>query len=103
MWRSGDGFVVNPRILVIESAYGVATEDVMDFWRPVYSDHAFVEGKYSSRCILALLEKNISANIVLFPGVIMPRMTVSVITRRFPRLVEKAIGIWQKCLAHLSP
>jgi len=36
----------NPRILAIEPEYGVATEHVMDFWRPPYSDVAFVEGKY---------------------------------------------------------
>lgn len=47
----------NPRILAIESEYGVMTEDVMDFWRPPYSDQAFVEGKYSSRLYLSLLEK----------------------------------------------
>ncbi|MDX1901274.1 MAG: hydroxymethylglutaryl-CoA synthase [Gammaproteobacteria bacterium] len=47
----------HPRILAIESEYGVVTEDVMDFWRPNYSDQAFVEGKYSSRLYLSMLEK----------------------------------------------
>lgn len=47
----------NPRILAIESEYGVVTENVMDFWRPNYSDAAFVEGKYSSKLYLNMLEK----------------------------------------------
>lgn len=46
-----------PRILALEPEYGVVTEDVMDFWRPGYSDSAFVEGKYSSRLYLSMLEK----------------------------------------------
>lgn len=48
----------NPRILAIEAEYGVATEDVMDFWRPNYSHEAFVDGKYSSKLYLQMLEKS---------------------------------------------
>ncbi|EKD54340.1 MAG: hypothetical protein ACD_60C00091G0005 [uncultured bacterium] len=47
----------NPRILAFEPEYGVVTENVMDFWRPNYSDAAFVEGKYSSKLYLTMLEK----------------------------------------------
>jgi hydroxymethylglutaryl-CoA synthase len=47
----------NPRILAFDSEYGVVTESVMDFWRPNYSDQAFVEGKYSSKLYLNMLEK----------------------------------------------
>jgi hydroxymethylglutaryl-CoA synthase len=47
----------NPRIIAIEPEYGVITENVMDFWRPNYSDSAFVEGKYSSKLYLNMLEK----------------------------------------------
>lgn len=47
----------NPRVLAFESEYGVVTENVMDFWRPNYSDNAFVEGKYSSKLYLNMLEK----------------------------------------------
>lgn len=47
----------HPRIVAFEPEYGVITENVMDFWRPNYSDAAFVEGKYSSRLYLHLLEK----------------------------------------------
>lgn len=47
----------NPRILAFEPEYGVMTENVMDFWRPNYSDAAFVEGKYSSMLYLSMLEK----------------------------------------------
>jgi hydroxymethylglutaryl-CoA synthase len=48
----------NPRILAFDSEYGVVTENVMDFWRPNYSDSAFVEGKYSSKLYLNMLEKS---------------------------------------------
>jgi hydroxymethylglutaryl-CoA synthase len=49
---------VNPRIISFDSEYGVVTENVMDFWRPNYSDAAFVEGKYSSKLYLNMLEKS---------------------------------------------
>lgn len=48
----------NPRILALEPEYGVVTENVMDFWRPNYSDVAFVDGKYSSKLYLNMLEKS---------------------------------------------
>lgn len=48
----------NPRILAFEAEYGVITENVMDFWRPNYSDIAFVDGKYSSKLYLNMLEKS---------------------------------------------
>jgi hydroxymethylglutaryl-CoA synthase len=48
----------NPRILALESEYGVVTENVMDFWRPNYSDAAFVDGKYSSKLYLNMLAKS---------------------------------------------
>jgi hydroxymethylglutaryl-CoA synthase len=47
----------DPRILVLDSEYGIVTESVMDFWRPNYSDNAFVEGKYSSKLYMNKLEK----------------------------------------------
>ncbi|MBU1558674.1 MAG: hydroxymethylglutaryl-CoA synthase [Pseudomonadota bacterium] len=46
-----------PRVLEIEPAYGVYTEDVMDFWRPNYKEVPFVEGKHSSLVYLRVLEK----------------------------------------------
>jgi hydroxymethylglutaryl-CoA synthase len=48
----------NPRVIAFESEYGVVTESVMDFWRPNYSDTAHVEGKYSSKLYLQMLEKS---------------------------------------------
>jgi hydroxymethylglutaryl-CoA synthase len=48
----------NPRIISFHSEYGVVTENVMDFWRPNYSDAAFVEGKYSSKLYLNMLERS---------------------------------------------
>lgn len=49
---------VNPRILVIEKEYGIETESVMDFWRPNYLHEALVEGKYSSKLYLNMLERS---------------------------------------------
>lgn len=46
----------DPRILAIEPGSGLFSEDVMDFWRPNYSDEAFVDGKYSSMVFLRALE-----------------------------------------------
>lgn len=48
---------MNPRILALEPEYGVATDNVMDFWRPNYMNEALVEGKYSSKLYLTMLEK----------------------------------------------
>jgi hydroxymethylglutaryl-CoA synthase len=48
----------NPRILALEPEYGVVTENVMDFWRPNYSDAAMVDGRYSSKLYLNMLEKS---------------------------------------------
>ena len=48
----------NPRIVAFDSEYGVVTENVMDFWRPNYAEEAFVEGKYSSKLYLNMLEKS---------------------------------------------
>jgi hydroxymethylglutaryl-CoA synthase len=47
----------SPRILAFDPEYGVVTENVMDFWRPNYSETAFVDGKYSSKLYLNMLEK----------------------------------------------
>ena len=47
----------HPRLLVIEKPFGVVTENVMDFWRPNYRHEALVDGKYSSRLYLNLLEE----------------------------------------------
>ena len=48
----------NPRILAFEPEYGVVTENVMDFWRPNYLHEALVDGKYSSKLYLTMLEKS---------------------------------------------
>jgi hydroxymethylglutaryl-CoA synthase len=47
----------NPRLLAIEPESGFYTEDVMDFWRPIYMDVALVNGKYSCDLYLRVLEK----------------------------------------------
>jgi hydroxymethylglutaryl-CoA synthase len=47
----------HPRIMAFEPHYGVVTENVMDFWRPNYLHEALVEGKYSSKLYLSMLEK----------------------------------------------
>jgi hydroxymethylglutaryl-CoA synthase len=42
--------------MAFEPEYGVFTNHVMDFWRPNYSDIAFVDGKYSAKIYLESLE-----------------------------------------------
>lgn len=48
----------NPRVIAFEPEYGVVTENVMDFWRPNYLHDALVDGKYSSKLYLTMLEKS---------------------------------------------
>lgn len=38
----------NPRCIALQDDNVFYTEDIMDFWRPVYSEYACVEGKYST-------------------------------------------------------
>src|SRR5699024_7218004 len=38
----------NPRILTLEEPNTFLSDDIMDFWRPSYSETAFVDGKYSN-------------------------------------------------------
>ena len=45
----------NPRILELNNDNGCLTRDVMDFWRPNYSQYAFVEGKFSTEQYLGCL------------------------------------------------
>lgn len=45
-----------PRILEIEKESATYTEDMDDFWRPNYSDLAFVDGKYSNEAYLNTLK-----------------------------------------------
>ena len=38
----------DPKLLIVEDDASFYTDDVMDFWRPNYSDVALVDGKYSN-------------------------------------------------------
>jgi hydroxymethylglutaryl-CoA synthase len=45
-----------PSVLAFDTGLvGVYAEDVMDFWRPLYSKDAFVDGHYSVECYLKAL------------------------------------------------
>ncbi len=45
-----------PRLLALDSeVFGDYTRQVMDFWRPLYSKHAFADGHYSIECYLDAL------------------------------------------------
>lgn len=46
-----------PRIMTFEIDSGLYTSDIMDFWRPNYSDEAFVDGKYSVKMYLKALKE----------------------------------------------
>lgn len=39
----------NPRLLELDQVSVAASDDIMDFWRPLYSENAMVEGKYSTQ------------------------------------------------------
>lgn len=46
----------NPRILALDTDSTALTKDISDFWRPLYSDYAFVDGKFSNEAYLNFLE-----------------------------------------------
>lgn len=45
----------NPRILSVDNDSVSLTKDIADFWRPLYSDYAFVDGKFSNQAYLDFL------------------------------------------------
>ncbi len=47
----------DPKLLVLEETNAYLTEDVMDFWRPVYSDKAYVDGKLSNEKYISFFQK----------------------------------------------
>ncbi|ASK64042.1 hydroxymethylglutaryl-CoA synthase [Virgibacillus phasianinus] len=47
----------NPRIMELEDNSVYFTADIMDFWRPVYSDMAFVDGKLSNEQYISFFSK----------------------------------------------
>lgn len=47
----------NPKLVAFEPEQGIFTSHVMDFWRPNYSDTAFVDGKFSTKIYLEALEQ----------------------------------------------
>ncbi|WP_188456290.1 hydroxymethylglutaryl-CoA synthase [Virgibacillus oceani] len=47
----------DPKILELEEQSAYLTSDIMDFWRPVYSDKAFVDGKYSNEQYILFFSK----------------------------------------------
>lgn len=46
-----------PRIMELEDQSAYLTADIMDFWRPVYSDKAFVDGKFSNEQYILFFSK----------------------------------------------
>ncbi|GIO25811.1 hydroxymethylglutaryl-CoA synthase [Ornithinibacillus bavariensis] len=47
----------NPRIMELEEHNVYLTNDIMDFWRPIYSDMAFVDGKFSNEQYILFFNK----------------------------------------------
>src|SRR5690625_3602641 len=43
----------DPGIMVLEEETTYLTSEIMDFWRPIYSDTAYVDGKYSNEQYIA--------------------------------------------------
>ncbi|WP_337017039.1 hydroxymethylglutaryl-CoA synthase [Oceanobacillus massiliensis] len=46
-----------PKILALEEKSAYLTDDIMDFWRPIYSDRAFVDGKFSNEQYILFFQK----------------------------------------------
>src|SRR5690625_3763554 len=46
----------DPKIMVLEEDSTYLTKDIMDFWRPIYSDVAFVDGKFSNEQYMAFFQ-----------------------------------------------
>lgn len=47
----------NPRILAIEPEAGFCTQEIMDFWRPNYSEYAIVDGRLSCEIYIRFVEE----------------------------------------------
>ncbi len=47
----------DPSIMALEDQSVYFTSDIMDFWRPVYSDKAFVDGKLSNEQYISFFSK----------------------------------------------
>lgn len=47
----------DPKILALEDQNAYLTVDIMDFWRPIYSDKAFVDGKFSNEQYILFFQK----------------------------------------------
>src|SRR5699024_1761491 len=48
----------DPKIMTIENDNTFLTKDIMDFWRPTYSDVAYVDGKYSNKQYLSFVDQD---------------------------------------------
>src|SRR5699024_11189563 len=46
----------SPRLLTIEDESTYLTNDIMDFWRPTYSEMAYVDGKFSNEQYLEFFQ-----------------------------------------------
>ncbi|MFO8068606.1 MAG: hydroxymethylglutaryl-CoA synthase [Alkalibacterium sp.] len=46
----------DPHIFALDNDSAALTKDISDFWRPLYSDFAFVDGKYSNESYLSFLK-----------------------------------------------
>ncbi len=47
----------NPKVMTFDLESGLYTKDVMDFWRPNYTDEALVDGKYSIKMYVTALKE----------------------------------------------
>ncbi|WP_217587795.1 hydroxymethylglutaryl-CoA synthase [Lentibacillus saliphilus] len=47
----------DPKIMALEDDSVYLTDDIMDFWRPVYSEMAFVDGKFSNEQYLSFFSR----------------------------------------------
>lgn len=47
----------NPGILAFDQDNVMLTEDIMDFWRPIHSEEAYVDGQFSNEAYIGFFDK----------------------------------------------
>lgn len=47
----------NPKVLALDDVSTSLTKDIMDFWRPIYSEYAYVDGKFSNEAYIEFFSK----------------------------------------------
>jgi len=92
----------NPRLLAYDTVIGTYMEDEDDFWRPLFSTTAVVQGKHSEKCYLKAMEGAVDnwAEQAIASGLIKTRSGESLIDHfgpmsfhvPYPKMAEKGFA-----------